>query len=272
MNVEPSDLGTAADTAVRCKSVSRVYRAESASGASSKSFQALENVSLVLRRRECMALVGESGSGKSTLARLILGLERPSEGMIEIFGEPVGTIPRLRLSRLVQPVFQDPSGALNPRHSIRTLLDSPLRVHGVRDAAEREQRINELLELTQISARFLDRKPESLSGGQKQRIVIARALILKPEIVILDEPTSALDVSMQAQVLGLLRDLQHSLNLTYLFITHDLAVMNVLADEVTVLYQGKVVEAGHCEDILHSPSEPYTRRLIAASRLTALQS
>lgn len=250
-----------AESILRCENVSKLYSSRTSLLPGRPDLIAVRDVSLNITKNRCLALVGESGSGKSTLARMLSGLEQPTRGSIFLFDRPIQSIPPRKLAQLVQPVFQDPAGSLNPRHNIRRILEGPLMTHAVHDRTERQRRLDRLLELTQIPKEVLDRKPHSLSGGQQQRIVIARALMLDPKIVILDEPTSALDVSIQAQILRLLKALQESLRLTYLFITHDLAVVNIVADEVAVMYRGRIVEYGPSEQVLHSPLHPYTQEL-----------
>ena len=246
---------------LRCKNVSKSYSAKASLFTKTPRLTAVDGVSLNIRKNLCVALVGESGSGKSTLARMLSGLEQPTHGEIYLFSQPIRNFPPQNRAQLVQPVFQDPAGSLNPAHSIRRILEGPLVIHGVQNRTERQYRLDRLMELTQLPKEVLDRKPHSLSGGQQQRIVIARALMLNPQILILDEPTSALDVSIQAQILGLLRKLQETLKLTYLFISHDLAVVNSVADEVAVMYRGQIVEYGPSEQVLHSPRHSYTQEL-----------
>ncbi len=260
-----SSEGSRGEPALRCEAVSKVYHSKAALLAKRSTTVAVDQVSLAVERKRCVALVGESGSGKSTLVRISAGLERPTRGSVYLFGRSLQSIPRLELTGLVQPVFQDPAGSLNPKHTIRQILEGPLRVHAVQDPMERRRRINRLLDLTRIPNNILDRKPHTLSGGQQQRIMIARALMPDPQILLLDEPTSALDVSVQAQILGLLKNLQESLELTYLFITHDLAVVNAVADEIAVMYSGQIIEHGPCEEVLYAPLHPYTQGLIDAS-------
>jgi ABC-type microcin C transport system duplicated ATPase subunit YejF len=180
-------------------------------------------------------------------------------------GKPLDLIPRKFRAKIIQPVFQDPAGSLNPKHSIQSILERPLVVNNVNDPYERQKRINRILELVRIPEHMTGRKPSSFSGGQQQRIAIARALILEPQIVVLDEPTSALDVSIQAQILQILKDLQTELKLTYLFITHDLAVVNAVSDEVLVMFKGSIVEQGATEQVLFNPQHDYTKVLTASA-------
>jgi ABC-type glutathione transport system ATPase component len=227
---------------------------------------ASDAVDLTIPAGTTVGLVGESGSGKSTLGRVIAGLEAADGGVLRFDGEDVTRPSRSRLralSRERQLVFQDPVASLNPRRTVAQALGEPLSIHGV-DAARRRARVGELLELVGLGRRFAERYPRSLSGGQCQRVGIARALALEPRLVILDEAVSALDVSVQAQVLNLLQELQQRLGLTYLFISHDLGVVRYMAEQIVVLRHGRVVERNEREALFREPSEQYTRELIAA--------
>ena len=213
------------------------------------------------------ALVGESGCGKSTLGRLLLRLEPPSAGRIEYEGRDLAALDARELRdfrRQAQIVFQDPFGSLNPRLTVGSMLREALSVHGLARGEELHGRVAHLLDRVGLDAAAASRYPHEFSGGQRQRIGIARALSLEPRFVVLDEPVSALDVSVQAQILNLLRDLQAELELTYLFISHDLAVVRNLADRIAVMHAGRVVERGPSERVLADPSHEYTRRLLAA--------
>ncbi|EZP27015.1 ABC transporter ATP-binding protein [Microbacterium oleivorans] len=236
-------------------------------GFRSESFRAVDNVSFQIPRGKTLALVGESGSGKSTVAKMVLQLENPTSGSVFIDGADTSSMSRAEVFGLrsrMQPVFQDPYGSLDPLRSIGALIAEPLRVHGVGDEKSRRERVYELLEQVSLPREVAWRYPNELSGGQRQRIAIARALALKPSIVVLDEAVSALDVLVQDQILRLLAELQSELDLTYLFITHDLAVVRVAADLVCVMEQGRVVEQGTVDEIFASPTEEYTQRLLAA--------
>jgi peptide/nickel transport system ATP-binding protein len=214
-----------------------------------------------------MALVGESGSGKSTAAKMLLGLESITRGSILVNGQDVAKMNRgqlLELRSRMQPVFQDPYGSLDPLHNIGNTIAEPLRVHKVGDEKSRKARVLEVLDQVALPTSVVSRYPNELSGGQRQRVAIARALALKPEIVVLDEAVSALDVLVQAQVLNLLAELQAELGLTYLFITHDLAVVRVIADHVCVMEKGKIVESATVDEVFENPREAYTRELLDA--------
>ncbi len=229
--------------------------------------RAVDDVSFTIPRGKTLALVGESGSGKSTVAKMLLQLEKPTDGEILIDGTPTSTMSRadvFRLRRRMQPVFQDPYGSLDPLRSIGSLIAEPLHVHGIGTKEDQHQRSLELLEQVALPQELAWRYPNELSGGQRQRVAIARALALKPDIVVLDEAVSALDVLVQDQILQLLSDLQQELGLTYLFITHDLAVVRVAADLVCVMEQGRIVEQGTVDEIFTNPQEEYTRRLLEA--------
>ncbi|GHU05987.1 ABC transporter ATP-binding protein [Betaproteobacteria bacterium] len=228
---------------------------------------AVDGVSFDLWRGQTIGLVGESGCGKSTLSKTILRLLEPGEGTILFDGQDISHLKEDRLRPLrhkVQMIFQDPFGSLNPRHSIETILDSVLRVHGVPHQSERRARIFETLDHVGLPRQSLARYPHEFSGGQRQRIGIARALILKPSLVICDEPVSALDVSIQAQILNLLVELKRDFGLSYLFISHDLSVVRYIADEVFVMHNGRFVEHGDHQRIWDSPQHEYTRTLIEA--------
>ncbi|RID89818.1 ATP-binding cassette domain-containing protein [Gemmobacter lutimaris] len=222
---------------------------------------ALQPLSLEVRPGETLGIVGESGCGKTTLARMLVGLSQPSTGTILIDGKPLDTSDRRVSSQQIQYVFQDPISSLNPRKTIRQTMETPLRILFGMDAAARTARIHEVFEAVNLRPEFLDRYPHEFSGGQAQRIGIARALLARPKIIVLDEPVSALDVSVQAQVLNLLADLKTQYGLTYLFISHDLAVIEAVSDRIAVLYFGTLVEIGAADRIFARPSHPYTRLL-----------
>ncbi|MCP2323176.1 oligopeptide/dipeptide ABC transporter ATP-binding protein [Hamadaea flava] len=225
---------------------------------------AVDGVSLRLRAGESLGIVGESGCGKSTLARMLVGLESPDSGNIQIAGRPIGDN-RRELSRHVQMVFQDPYTSLDPRMTVQELISEPLTVHRIGTAAERRDRVAELLRLVGLSPEMMARYPHQFSGGQRQRIGIARALALEPRVLICDEPVSALDVSVQAQVVNLLRDLQRRMGIALVFIAHDLSVVRHIADRTAVMYLGRLAETGDTADVFDSPAHPYTQALLSAS-------
>jgi len=229
--------------------------------------RALDRVSLTLTQGETLGLVGESGCGKSTLARLLLDLERPSSGQVLFQGRAVEDWPRKEFRRKIQMIFQDPYSSLNPRQKIGSAVGEALDIHNLGTRAQRRERVAELLSLVGLSAEQAGRYPHEFSGGQRQRAAIARALALNPELVVCDEPVSALDVSIQAQVLNLLRDLQERLGLTYLFISHNLAVVGHVSDRVAVMYLGRLVELAPAAALFQGPLHPYTRTLLAAAPL-----
>ena len=250
------------ETLLELRDVTRTFELSQGVFRRAATLTAVAGVSLKVRRGEVFALVGESGSGKTTLAKMLLGLLPPTSGEILIGGKAISADDRVAVSRRVQPIFQDPYSSLNPRKSVAQLIALPLVVHGVGDGTERRAKVLEMLDLVGLSRRHYDAYPGQLSGGQRQRVAIARALILRPEVVICDEPTSALDVSVQAQILNLLLDLKRELGLTYFFISHNLAVVEHLADRVAVMYLGRFVEERSRAGLFASPRHPYTRALL----------
>ena len=231
------------------------------------SVRAVDGVSFAIAKRRTLGLVGESGCGKTTVGRSILRLVEPTGGSVRFAGTDVRATHGSALAALrrrMQIVFQDPYGSLNPRMTIRAILEEGLVIHRLGTAAERLERMRRALERTGLTAAALGRYPHEFSGGQRQRIAIARALVLEPEFLVLDEPVSALDVSIQAQVVNLLVELREQLGLTYLFISHDLSVVEYLADEVAVMYLGRIVEHAAADALYRAPLHPYTRALFSA--------
>ncbi|MEK9855100.1 MAG: oligopeptide/dipeptide ABC transporter ATP-binding protein [Rhodobiaceae bacterium] len=224
--------------------------------------QAVNGVDLTVTRGEVLALVGESGCGKTTLAKILLGLLPQTSGSISLCGTPIGSVPRLELSRMIQPIFQDPYSSLNPRKSIGSIIGLPMRVQGIEDQQTILRRVEETMELVGLPPRLLNAYPNQLSGGQRQRVAIARALVNRPQIDRCDEPTSARDVSVQSQILNLLNDLRTELNLTYIIISHNLAVVEHIASRVAVMYLGRIVEQAETTALFRNPQHPYTRALL----------
>ena len=262
-----ASLGSSAtEEILRVEHLTKVFEVRGAKG-KDKTLTAVDDVSFGIRKGTTTALVGESGSGKSTVANIILNLIDPTSGKVFHDGVDLSTLgPKelFALRRIMQPVFQNPYGSLDPMYSIFRVVEEPLRVHGIGTAKEREARVAELLDMVSLPRSVMRRYPHELSGGQRQRVAIARALALKPQIVVLDEAVSALDVLVQAQILRLLSDLQSELELTYLFITHDLAVVRQIADDVVVMEHGSIVESGAADELFANPRQDYTRELIRA--------
>jgi peptide/nickel transport system ATP-binding protein len=227
-----------------------------------KNLHAVNGVSLQIQKGDVLGLVGESGCGKTTLARILLGLLQPSSGEILIDGKAMKKEGRRTIARKIQPVFQDPYSSLNPRKTIASIVSLPLRVHKVGDSSTWRGKVEEILDLVGLPKRVLHSYPGQLSGGQRQRVAVARALIMRPEVVICDEPTSSLDVSVQAQILNLLISLRRELGLTYLLISHNLAVVEHLATRVAVMYLGRIVEEAETDRIFKKPRHPYTKALL----------
>ena len=235
---------------------------------------AVADVSIDVAPGETLGIVGESGSGKSTLLRLILRLLRPTSGQIWFEDSDIASLSRgsLRaMRRRVQCVFQDPTSSFNPRQSIGAALRTPLEVHGIGSRRDRDSRVGEALDLVGLGANFASRYPHQLSGGQRQRAAIARAIILRPALVLADEPTSALDVSVQAQILNLFKQTKSELGLTYIFVSHDLGVIRYISDRVAVMYLGRIVETGSAAEVFTNPRHDYTKALLAAVPGASLQ-
>jgi peptide/nickel transport system ATP-binding protein len=234
--------------------------------------RAVDDVSFTIRKGETLSLVGESGCGKTTTSRCILRALNPTSGEINFHSDNQQIVNVARLSkrelrplrREMQMIFQDPYSSLNPRMTILDIVGEPLLVNGMRSSEERRERVKQLLELVQLPQQYLNRYPHAFSGGQRQRIGIARALALSPALIVADEPVSALDVSVQAQIVNLLLDLQNELGLSYLFVAHDLSVVKHVSDRVAVMYVGKIVEVAPTSDLFHHPRHPYTEALLSA--------
>ena len=229
--------------------------------------QAVKDVSFRINRGECFGLVGESGCGKTTIARLILKIYGLTGGEICFETQNIHALNRSKLKQIyqqIQIIFQDPKTSLDPRMKISTIISEPLEIHRLGNRQERKERVLELLKLTGLSENHIERYPHEFSGGQQQRLAIARALAIKPSFIICDEPVSALDVSVQGQILNLLKDLQENLQLSYLFITHDLSVARQICNRIGVMYLGKMMEMGTTDVLFHEPLHPYTRALLSA--------
>ncbi|MDN3482978.1 ABC transporter ATP-binding protein [Arthrobacter sp. APC 3897] len=262
-NGTASDESTAPDNIVEIRDLTKVYKIRGRSD----DFYAARNVTLDIPRGRTVAIVGESGSGKTTTARMLLKLVEPTSGTMTFDGVDVGSLEKAKLRdfrQRVQPIFQDPYSSLDPMYTIQRILDEPLKTYKRGSKSERDARVRELMDQVALPQSMLGRYPAELSGGQRQRVAIARALALKPELIVCDEPVSALDVLVQAQILKLLGDLQAELGLSYLFISHDLAVVRLISDYVCVMKDGELVEAASSEEVFSNPRHPYTRKLLAS--------
>ncbi len=252
---------------VQVQNLKMYFQTEGSYSFTKKYIKAVDDVSFELFKGETFGLVGESGCGKSTLGRTMLGLYKPNAGKVMFEGEDIFTLNNKSMKDMrkkMQLIFQDPSASLNPRKTIADILNEPFHIHQVGTKIERKEKINDLLDKVGLSNYHLSRYPHEMSGGQKQRVGIARALALNPKLIICDEPVSALDVSIQAQVINLLEDLQKEYDLTYLFISHNLSVVHHICDRVGVMYLGKLVETGNHEDIYRNTQHPYAKALISA--------
>ncbi len=259
---------------VEGRNLMRDYHIPGSLTRAAKTLRAVNDISFSVERGKTLAIVGESGSGKSTLARIVALIDPATGGELQIEGKPVD-IAKQKLTRemrsKVQMVFQNPYGSLNPRQKIGDVLMEPLLLNTDTPAAERRDRARDMLVKVGLPAEHFNRYPHMFSGGQRQRIAIARALMLKPTLLVLDEPVSALDLSVQAQVLNLLADLQEEFNLAYVFISHDLSVVRYIADDVLVMNRGEAVEQGTREAVFADPKHPYTRELFAATPITDVE-
>ena len=252
---------------MQVQNVARHYKVSNGLFREKSTVKALDGASFKLKAGSTLAIVGESGCGKSTLARVVAMIEEPTSGHIEINGK-LADLDEPGTRKSVQIVFQDPYGSLNPRHKVGTILEEPLLLNSKKSNEERRHLAIEMMTRVGLRPEHIDRYPHMFSGGQRQRIAIARAMMLDPKILVLDEPVSALDLSIQAQVLNLLIDLQDSLGLAYIFISHDLSVVRHISEDVMVMYLGKVVEAGPATTIFDAPSHPYTEALLSATPTT----
>ncbi|MEO0382526.1 MAG: ABC transporter ATP-binding protein [Pseudomonadota bacterium] len=260
--MEPVTFAQSGSAVLQADSLGQVYDVQGGAGLfARKTFRALSNVSLHLEQSEILGVVGESGCGKSTLARILIGLDSATEGRVEVCGDDASALPQRQLARRIQPVFQDPFGSLNPAWSVGRILELPLKLHTNLDAVARSARIDVLIADVGLPERVRQASPRALSGGQRQRVAIARALAANPQVVVCDEPTSALDVSVQAQILKLLRALRDEKELSILFISHDLAVVENLCDRVLVMDAGQIIEEGPADQIFATPRHPKTRAL-----------
>ena len=249
---------------IQAEALSCSFSVKTAAFQPRQTLHAVNGVDLTVQRGDVLGIVGESGCGKSTLARMLLGLIPPNSGTMSVDGQNIKAMSRRELARRVQPVFQDPYSSLNPRRTVASIVAFPLQVHAIGNATERRRKAIDMLDRVGLPARFADSTPGQLSGGQRQRVAIARALVMNPEIVICDEPTSALDVSVQAQILNLLMDLRKEFNLTYIFISHNLAVVEHIATHVSVMYLGRIVESSATATLFQHPRHPYTQALLAS--------
>jgi len=247
---------------LECRDVHQTFLLSGGLLRAKRPLHAVNGVSLTVEKGEVVGLVGESGCGKSTLAKILLGLLTPTAGDVLLAGKPITGIDQLEVARLVQPIFQDPYSSLNPRKSVGAIIALPLKVRNDPHSEMWRKRVEEIMELVGLPKRLHNSYPNQLSGGQRQRVAIARALINRPEIVICDEPTSALDVSVQSQILNLLQDLREELGLTYILISHNLAVVEHMATRVAVMYLGRLVEVADTDSLFQRPQHPYTQALL----------
>ena len=249
---------------IEIRDVSQRFRVKDGLFGATRRVVAVDGVSLTVNAGEVIGIVGESGCGKSTLARIILGLQVPTGGDVLIDGQHLAQLGRRERARLIQPVFQDPFSSLNPRRTVRDIVGMPLAAQGNIPDADIRRRVDAMMERVGLDPAMGERLPAQLSGGQRQRVAIARALVLRPRIVVCDEPTSALDVSVQAQILNLLAELRREFGLCYVFISHNLAVVEHVATEVAVMYLGRIVERNESRALFHAPRHPYTKALLAS--------
>jgi peptide/nickel transport system ATP-binding protein len=247
---------------IETQDVVKIYTVSAGAFRGKGSLRAVNGVSIRVEKGGVLGLVGESGCGKSTMARILLGLEPATSGQVWLDGQSVSRIARRQVARRIQPIFQDPYSSLNPRKSVASIISLPLRVHKIGDSKHWNRQVEEMMDVVGLPRRLKHNFPNQLSGGQRQRVAIARALIMRPDVVICDEPTSSLDVSVQAQILNLIMDLRKEFGLTYILITHDLAVVQHLASRVAVMYLGRIVEEAATEHLFQHPRHPYTEALL----------
>ncbi len=269
MSAQPVELASGAEPLLRAEAVTKYFPVHSAGllRSGGEQVHAVDGVSLEVRPGETLGLVGETGCGKSTLARCLAGLQDVSSGRIWFDGQLISGLSSRRmrpLRRQIQVVFQDPYGSLNPRRRVGSIIGDPFAIHGVKDGPDRKRAVQELMERVGLNPEHYNRFPSEFSGGQRQRIGVARALALQPKMIICDEPVSALDVSIQAQIINLLLDLQRDLGLTYLFISHDLSVVRHVSNRIAVMYLGRIVEVAPTDQLHERTRHPYTRALLSA--------
>ena len=253
---------------LEARHISKRYRVSGENSLTARTFLAVDDVSLTVEKGETFGIVGESGCGKSTVARLLMCLEKPTRGEVYFQGKRMDDLPegeRRKIRPHFQMVFQDSGSSLNARKRVQDILKEPMLYHRVGSKAEIDRRVEELLSMVGLPLEMKDRYPHEFSGGQRQRICIARALSLNPDVMVLDEPVSALDVSVQAQILNLLRDLQEKLGLTYVFIGHGLGAVHYISHRIAVMYMGKIVEYGASDELFDHPAHPYTKALLDAA-------
>jgi peptide/nickel transport system ATP-binding protein len=252
------------DSVLELENVTKTYRVSAGAFRGTRTLRAVNGVTLALEKGQVLGLVGESGCGKTTVAKMVLALEPPTSGRIRLQDRPLAGCDSREIARQVQPIFQDPYASLNPRKNVESIISLPLRALKVGEKASRNHAVIEIMEVVGLAPHLRHNYPNQLSGGQRQRVAVARALIMRPQLVICDEPTSALDVSVQAQILNLLMRLRRELALTYLFISHNLAVVEHLATRVAVMYLGRLVEEAPTRELFRNPRHPYTQALLGS--------